>query len=85
MKNEFDTIDTQYVIHIPTTRGEITIDCPCGIQSIGYHYKPRDKMDPFYNGPINPNDPSRIEEALERSWIDPTPENVKAIIFHFFC
>ena len=83
MKNEI--IKTNFAIRIDTTRGQIIIEADAlGDNSVGYHYKPIDKGDPYMNGPLTVNptgttDHDQIREYLKRSWIEPTSDVVQQI------
>lgn len=68
---------TQFAVVIETSRGTITIESADDDGGVGYHYKPIEKSDPYYNGPITVNptgttDHNQIEEALRRSWLEPS-------------
>lgn len=76
---ENNLLKTRFAVLIETTRGEIKIEQAADENTVGYHYKPIDKHDPYFNGPITVNPTGtvkrkQVEEALTRSWIEPTPE-----------
>lgn len=67
----------RYAVQINTTRGMITIECEKGSKRAAYHYLPIERLDIYYHGTIY--DRTQIQEALRRSWIESTEENVKRI------
>ena len=79
MSIENKLVETRFAVQIDTTRGMITIECEEGSKSVGYHYKPIEKLDPYYHGPVSEDDEPHIIESLRRSWIDPTSENIERI------
>lgn len=75
MKNEF--LNVRFAVQIDTTRGMITIECEKGGECAVYHYRPIERLDLYYNGTIR--DRKQVREALRRSWIETTEENIKRI------
>ncbi len=69
--------DSQIIARFRTTRGTITIDRYEDSDTVGYHYLPIDKTDPYWNGPIDTR--LAVETALSLSWLQVTPENIAKI------
>ena len=74
-----------FAVQIETTRGTLTIECAAGSKTVGYHYKPIERLDIYMNGPIpmtghHMTRKKTIRHYLKRSWIDPTKEFIDRVL-----